>query len=234
MRWLVTILALTPLAGCAGSQQRNPRMLHESDPSSTVRTLDIELLALDLTTCGRCTGTDRTLTEAIETVASLLEETGTRVRVTKHVVRSAEQAEQLRFSASPTIRVDGRDIAIEFRESSCKDCGDLCGCEGGVDCRVWVWEGREHLEAPTAMIVDAVLRARYADSPPPDRKPYTMPQNLRRFFAAQAQSTAAASGTEECCDREACCGSTASSQGCGSIAAGAAAATPGKEPCGCR
>ncbi len=232
MRLLFTILALTPLVGCAGSNPRNSKMLHESEPSSSVRTLDIELLALDLSTCGRCTGTDRNLDAAIETVARVLEETGTRVRVTRHVVESAEQAERLRMRSSPTIRVDGRDIALEFRESSCQDCGELCGCEGGVDCRVWVWEGAEHLEAPKAMIVDALLRARFAGPKAPDREPYVLPANLRQFFAARASS--AASTSEECCDRDACCDSTAKSACCGTAVAGAAAPSAGQEPCGCR
>lgn len=234
MRLLFTILALTPLVGCAGSNPRNPKMLNQTEPSSSVRTLDIELLALDLSTCGRCTGTDRNLDAAIEAVAGVLEETGTRVRVTKHVVQSAEQAERLRFRSSPTIRVEGRDIALEFRESSCKDCGDLCGCEGGVDCRVWIWEGREHLEAPKAMIVDALLRARYAGPPAADREPYSLPENLRQFFAAKASSTAAASTSEECCDRDTCCDSSAKTACCGTVAAGAAAPSAGKEPCGCQ
>ena len=42
--------------------------------------------------------------------------------------RSLEQARELRFAISPTIRVDGRDISPEPLESECGPNG--CGCCG--------------------------------------------------------------------------------------------------------
>ncbi len=190
------------------------------------RTIEIELLALDLETCGRCTGTDRNLEEAITSVASVLRETGAAVKVSKRVIATAPEAERFRFVSSPTIRVDGRDIAFELRESNCQDCGDLCGCAGGVDCRVWVWQGKEYLEAPKPMIVDAVLQA-YA-APPTGRPagPYTMPENLRNYFAATAAKHSGSAAESECCDRSACCEPVAKEACCGSAEASGA--------CGCR
>ncbi len=196
-------------------------MTNESNATTPPRMIDIELLALDLTTCGRCTGTDRNLTSAIESVAALFRETGTQVRVTKHVVTDAQQAEKLGLVASPTIRVNGRDIAMEFKESSCKDCSDLCGCNGGVDCRVWIWQGQEHLEAPRSMIVDALLKAYAAGPVVPESKPYTMPQNLRSFFAARSVASKAttakpqATKDDACCDTTTCCEPSAKSACCG-------------------
>lgn len=151
------------------------------------REMTIDLLAIDLETCGRCTGTERNLDAAFAVVARRLARQGVEVRVRKTVVRTAEQAEALRFLSSPTIRVDGRDIALEMRESDCKDCGDLCSGGTAVDCRVWVWRGREYVEAPTELIVDAVLRA-YEHGPAAAGSaavPYRLPDNLRRFFAAK-------------------------------------------------
>jgi hypothetical protein len=177
--------------------------------ANPARTLEIELLALDLDTCGRCTRTDRNLDEAVDAVSRVFEEAGAEVRVTRRVIRSAEEAERHRLVSSPTIRLDGRDISLELRESSCGDCDELCGCEGGVDCRVWVWQGREHLEAPRAMIIDALLRA-YGASPSPVAPPpqaYRLPENLRAFFEARKPRKArggAASGA--CCGGEpGCC-----------------------------
>jgi hypothetical protein len=182
--------------------------MRTSAPSRTVR---IELLALDLSTCGRCTRTSTNLDEALAQAAGRLRSQGVAVEVTKTVVVSEDQAVRLRFVSSPTIRVDGRDIALELRESDCRDCGDLCGCHGGVACRVWVWEGREHIEAPVPLIVDAVLAA--ASSPPaaaPDEgTPFRLPENLRRFLREKGWHTRGAG--EGCCGvpaGEPCCAPT--------------------------
>ena len=45
----------------------------------------------------------------------------------------------------------------------CRDeldpCGEACGCEGKIDCRVWVYQGQEYTVAPVPLIVDAILSA---------------------------------------------------------------------------
>lgn len=203
------------------------------------RTMEIELLGLDLTTCGRCTGSARNLAEAIEAVAPVLRQTGIDVRVTRHVVTTAAQAEQLRFAASPTIRIDVHDIAPDFRQTNCNECADLCGCDGVVDCRVWIWEGREHLEAPRGMIIDALLKA-YVTGPangPPAA--FSLPENLRRFFARKHPSQpidAPASAdvrSPDCCDRTTCCDDDSIADCCEDRAS--ASQPAGTEAaCGCR
>ncbi len=72
-----------------------------------------------------------------------------------------------------------------MRESLCESCGDLCGEE--VDCRVWVYKGKEYNIPPKAMIIDAILREVYSDKKAQlndkvDRETYQLPENLRRFF----------------------------------------------------
>jgi hypothetical protein len=172
--------------------------------------LTVELLALDLDTCLRCTGTDTNTRSAVDAVAGALREAGVEIDVRKVVVKTAEQAERLCFESSPTVRINGRDVAGERRESPCGDCGELCGCDGAIDCRVWVWQGKEYLEAPKAMLIDAILRA-YAQ---PDRpaavpcEPYRLPENLRKFFAEGAAGS-------ECCDKSACCEPAAKPVCCG-------------------
>jgi len=190
---------------------------------TTERTIEIELLALDLTSCKRCVETDRNLAEAIASVADLLREAGTEVLVKKHVVTTAEQAERLRFIASPTIRINGRDIALEFKESSCSDCDDLCDCDGDVDCRVWIWQGKEYREAPKGMIIDTLLKA-YAAGPG-DGNDFRLPENLRQFFARklEQQRTAGTAAdvhvSSDCCDRDTCCDSQAKADCCASTPA---------------
>jgi hypothetical protein len=217
MRPFLLSLAV-PLCSCAlNPPERTPLMPKSAleDPRvSSHRKVRIELLALDLESCGRCTRTDRNLEAALRTAASRLREKNIDVGVSRHVVTSEAQAKRLRFSSSPTIRIDGRDIALELRESPCDDCGELCGCEGGVSCRVWVWKGREHLEAPTEMIVEAILEA--VDSPPSKKEspvPYHMPENLRTFFAALSQREEANAEPGE--SRRLCCGPATSSECCG-------------------
>jgi hypothetical protein len=168
--------------------------------------VEIDFLFIDLEVCERCKGTDSSLESALEAVSAVLESAGVQVIVSKTLVETAEQARQLGFVSSPTIRVNGRDIAIELRESSCATCGEACACEGGIDCRVWVYQGREYTVAPVAMVVDAILAAVYGgteDDTPMPPLPQTVPANLQRFFAAKARQAAASCCSAE--ERQSCC-----------------------------
>jgi hypothetical protein len=100
-----------------------------ADGSQTVERVRIDFLFLDLTTCTRCLGADHSLESALEVVGDVLRASGVEIEVNKLLVESAEQARALRFVTSPTIRVDGQDIALELRESSCgsEACNDGCG-----------------------------------------------------------------------------------------------------------
>lgn len=109
------------------------------ESEQVVHAVEIDFFYLDLATCDRCIGTERNLEAALVEVAGVLEGAGAEVVVRKTQVESEEQASELRFSSSPTIRVNRRDIALEFRESRCASCEDACGCNGEVNCRVWVW-----------------------------------------------------------------------------------------------
>jgi uncharacterized protein (UPF0371 family) len=111
---------------------------------ASMRELVIDFMYLDLETCTRCRGTDANLEAALAEVERVLEAAGATVSVRKTLIASAEQARALGFVSSPTIRVNGQDIALELRESSCAECGEACGCEGAIDCRVWVWRNQEY------------------------------------------------------------------------------------------
>lgn len=153
---------------------------------AAVRPVDIDFLYLDLDSCDRCIGTDASLEAAVANVARLLEVAAVQVSVRKTLVASEAQARELGFVTSPTIRVNNRDIALEMRESRCE--AEACACNGGIDCRVWIWQGREFTEAPTPMIVDAILREVYsrADDPVPVAIPVeAVSENLKRFFAGK-------------------------------------------------
>ncbi len=151
------------------------------------------------------------------------------MEVDKVLVESAEQARALRFVSSPTIRVDGHDVALELRESLCgsEACGDGCGDQ--IACRVWVHRGQEYTEPPVAMIVDAILGHVYGGAPSPgapEPEPYDLPDNLARFFSASTGS--AESEVSACCsssEQESCCEVAAKADCCG---------TGTGEGCGCR
>ena len=114
------------------------------------------------------------------------EATGTEVSVRKIHITDEEQARTHRFLSSPTIRVDGRDIQLDVKESLCESCGDLCGAD--VDCHVWVYQGKEYTSPPNAMIADAILRAVYGGhdgNGEVEAEAYDVPENLRKFFTAR-------------------------------------------------
>lgn len=193
----------------------------------SAKKVDIEFLYLDLDTCTRCRGTDANLDAALGAVQAVLKASGAEVVLRKILVDSEATAQKHRFVSSPTIRVNGRDIALELRETPCDSCTEACGCNGTVDCRVWRYEGKEYDEAPVPLIVNAMLTEVYSGPAATDRiaaSGYALPENLRRFFAAKAAKNAdsccSAEDKQSCCDasqKEACCGSTEQNQqtGCG-------------------
>ena len=151
--------------------------------ATPVREVDIELLALDLASCTRCLGTLANIEAAIGTLRPVLDATGTAIRLRKTLIDSEEQARLHRFETSPTIRINGRDIAFETRESRCDSCTDLCGCEEGTDCRVWLYHGQEYTEAAVGLVMEAVLHGIVDDtSPSAPVASESVPENLRRFF----------------------------------------------------
>lgn len=159
--------------------------------STEKRKIVIDFMYLDLSICTRCQGTEDSIEEAIADVAKVLELTGAEVVVNKIHIDSKEKAIQYRFESSPTIRINGKDIQLEIKESLCESCGDLCGDE--VDCRVWVYKGKEYNVPPKAMIIDAILREVYSNSElsgngaKNKEKEYEIPENLKRFFDSLGQ-----------------------------------------------
>jgi hypothetical protein len=196
-----------------------------SRSAPTSRTIEVDFLYLDLTTCSRCRASDATLDAAVEIVRPVLDSVGAGIAVRRTLVETEEQARALAFVSSPTIRVNGRDIAGELTESSCSECGELCGCDGGVDCRVWDYRGERHTEAPTGLIVEAILaEVRPSGAARSEGIPFVdVPENLKRFFAGtgatrDASSCCSAEEQAACCDpaeKAGCCGGATDLSSCG-------------------
>jgi len=168
---------------CCSPQVKSPPSI---DAQAGKRHLDIDFLYLDLSVCDRCQNTDSTLGEAIEEVARVLETTGVEVALNKIHVTSEEQAVALGFLVSPTVRVNGRDIQMNFRESPCESCGSLCECEGGVSCREWDYQGQWYTAPPKGLIIEAILKEVYGGAGEDREEPQKgeeAPDNLKRFFS---------------------------------------------------
>lgn len=171
---------------------------------ATPDAITVDLLYLDLSQCGRCNGARAALDQAIAATEPALEAMGMSIETNAIHVTSLAQAQAENFIASPTIRVNGRDIQPEAHQSSCAECGDLCACDGGIDCRVWAWQGERHLAPPVPLIVQAILAA--ASGPIDGQAAGVDPgvaaegqQNLARFFSDES------AGAEACC-APGCCG----------------------------
>jgi len=141
----------------------------------------INFLYIDLKVCDRCLGTEAALESAVTIVAPALKAAGYGIAVNKQLVNSREQAIALGFVSSPTIRVNGRDIAA-VDETPCECCSSLCG--GDVDCRVWHYNGRAYDAPPEELIAEAILKL--FSLPPVTPKPCDPPDNLDRFFQSRA------------------------------------------------
>jgi len=160
--------------------------------------LTIDFLYLDLTTCERCMGTDDVLMDAINEVSALLKAAGYAVTVNKTEIANEELAKQYKFVSSPTIRVNGQDICLEVKENPCGSCSDIS--EQPVDCRVFVYEGKEYEVPPKAMIINAILKAIYGQvQERTDEEVYAVPENLKKFFLGKAsKSTMCCGGGGDC------------------------------------
>ncbi len=173
-------------------------MHHEPDTrTETIETVRLELLYLDLSTCTRCATSWERLRRAANLVGPVLEALGVRLEVGRTQIRTETQARALGFVSSPTIRVNGADIAPDLRESPCAPCTELCGCDPGeaVGCRVWSYRGQEDEAAPVGLIVEAVLRAALGVESTTPERPFGS-SSVAHFLGAGSRG-------------EGCCGSPA-------------------------
>ncbi len=172
----------------------------EIEQSQSIRrNLDIEFMYLDLSVCKWCQSTESNLDEAITEVAQVLKTTGVEVNVIKIHIQSEEQARNLGFVSSPTIRINGQDIQLEVKEALCDSCGDLCG--DSVDCRIWTYQGKEYTAPPKGMIIDAILREVYGGTRGnADSEVRTeVPENLQKFFAGKRRKENTDTQAGGCC-----------------------------------
>nr|HMS39766.1 DUF2703 domain-containing protein [Pyrinomonadaceae bacterium] len=164
--------------------------------------INIEFLYLDLNVCEMCKGTESNLEEALAEVSEVLKSTGVKVNLQKTHIETYEQALALDFISSPTIRINGRDAALEVKENYCSSCSDLSGTE--TFCRVWNFGGEEFSTVPKSLVIETILKEIYGGKTETaeisaERKAQSL-ENLKRFFAGiniQADSTKANRAAEQ-------------------------------------
>lgn len=193
--------------GCNSGLDQAIAAAKEATTPTKARTdnrLDIDLMYIDLTVCDRCQGTEQNLDEAIASVEPLLKSAGYSVNLNKILVESEEQARELQFVTSPTIRINGHDIQLEAMESHCSSCSSLVE-DDPVDCRSWEYKGESFDTPPTAMLIEAIVMHVFDAAPSKGKvKPerYQVPENLKRFFAAREAGAENSSGS---CDTSCNC-----------------------------
>lgn len=165
----------------------------------------IDFIYIDIDICTRCKGTETNLNEAIHELDNLLLTMGYDVQVNRILVANKAQAESLQLISSPTIRVNGYDIPLTTKESTCESCSSIT--KSNVNCRVWIYQGEEYTEAPKGLIIDWLLQVvseTKSLSPKIKAGNYQLPENLNRFFNEMNKENDE-TDKKNCCSEEACC-----------------------------
>lgn len=157
--------------------------------TAAVKTINVKYLYLDLNTCNRCIDTDVVLDGVIEILTPALSLAGYALEYEKIEITNADAAARFRFLSSPTILVNGKDICGEVAEAPCSCCSQISGSD--VDCRIFHYEGKNYDVPPAAMLAEGILKQVFSPSAEESRccaAPYTLPENLSRFFEGKEKT----------------------------------------------
>ena len=160
--------------------------------SGEIRVLNIELVVIDLTVCARCVPTGNQLENAVRLLTPAAEAMRIDLKYRAIVVQSEAEAKEHALLISPTIRINGRDIAQDIRESVCESCGDLTENNCVVDCREWHYRGKVYSAAPLPMLLEAIMGAMLNIDKEPQVTPAPLeelPENLQAYFENKKRSS---------------------------------------------
>jgi hypothetical protein len=161
------------------------------------KVLNADLIVIDLSSCKRCVPTGDQLRAAVKLLTPVADALGIELRHHETVVQTSGEAKEIALLSSPTIRLNGRDIAQDIRESLCESCGDLTDNNTSVDCREWHYRGKVYSAAPIALLFEALMEAmlKIDEMPPVPPTPLkNLPENLIRYFDNKKQAE-----TSRCC-----------------------------------
>lgn len=154
----------------------------------TKKVVKVEYLYLDLKTCERCIGTDTVLENVLKELKGAFSLAGYSIVYKKVQIKTAEMAQAYRFLASPTIRVNGRDICASVQENNCGCCGDIAGTQ--VNCRVFSYNGKKYEVPPKEMLAQRILKLAFQPQLPSLHiRKYVLPKNLKNFFDGKQRAS---------------------------------------------
>ncbi|MEE9910983.1 MAG: DUF2703 domain-containing protein [Deltaproteobacteria bacterium] len=174
---------------CCGSGTADASYDETKDVQEAKKVLNIDLIAIDLSTCRRCVPTGDQLKRAVELLGPIADVLGIELKHREIVVQTPREAKNHALLSSPTIRINGHDIAQDIRESLCESCGDLTSGGTMVDCREWHYRDKVYFAAPLPLLVEAIMDAMLnMDKPPIVPAPIEkLPANLQRYFDNKRQ-----------------------------------------------
>lgn len=187
------LFVLAPESGC-GCNTADAMGNGIVEAQTMKKVLNVDLLVIDLSTCKRCVPTGDQLKHAVSLLDPVAEALGIELRHHEIVVQTPQEAKAHALLSSPTIRLNGRDIDQDIRESLCDSCGDLTENNTLVDCREWHYRGKVYFAAPLPLLVEAIMGAMLdMEAPPIVPAPIEeLPENLQRYFDNKRQ-------TASCC-----------------------------------
>ena len=136
----------------------------------------IDFLYIDADTSHKWQASLSTLNEAIVELSGLLNSSGLYIEVNETQISTVKQAVAHRFVCSPTIAINGIDIAQTTHSSV-----------DNANCRVWLYKGSEFESAPKPLIISSIIKAIYDAAIPAVERPYSLPINLEKFFEAKSK-----------------------------------------------
>jgi len=162
-----------------------PAVTEGGKERAEIKVMNIELVVIDLSVCARCVPTGDQLQKAVRLLTPVAEALGIELQYQAIIVQSEAEAKQHALLSSPTIRINGRDIAQDIRESVCESCGDLTENNTLVDCREWHYEGKVYSSAPLPLLLEAIMGSmlNIDKEPPVTPAPLEeLPENLEKYF----------------------------------------------------
>lgn len=179
---------------CCGNSTVDASDDETEDVQATKKVLNIDLIVIDLNTCSRCVPTGDQLKRAVNLLGPVADVLGIELIHREIVVQTPQEAKNHALLSSPTIRLNGHDIAQDIRESLCESCGDLTNGNTMVDCREWHYRNKVYFAAPLPLLVEAIMGAMLNIDTPPivPAAIQELPANLQRYFDNKRQ-------TKSCC-----------------------------------
>lgn len=112
------------LTGCSAQDLEKESLSSNTREAQTLpKVLNVDLLVIDLNVCRRCVPTGDRLRSAVNLLTPIAEALEIDLRYREIVAQTPAEAKEYALLTSPTIRLNGRDIAQDIRESVCESCG---------------------------------------------------------------------------------------------------------------